>query len=94
MNNSIYVEIKSLFEDYLFDIENITPATDLRHDLGFDSLETTFFMMRVETAFCITLRPNDFKNNCRTVGDVESLVRKYLRSNFHQEVNTTILNSY
>ena len=61
--------------------ENITLATELRDDLGLDSLQMVNLLIALEEVFQIELEETDIDpSSLRTVKDVISLTKKYTQS--------------
>lgn len=67
-------KLLDMLSDYV-DIEpsEITEDTDIRADLGMDSLQLANLAERIETEFGVTVSDRDAMN-IRTVGDVLTLI--------------------
>ena len=56
-----------LVDELEIDRDKITPESDLREDMGIDSLEVVDMVVLVEQNFGLKMRPEDFKT-VRTFG--------------------------
>ncbi len=59
--------------------DRVSLDTDLREDLGVDSLDLVDLVLAVEQEFGIEVRDEDIGENIRTVRDIVDLLEKYLR---------------
>ena len=69
-------EIKEVVADSLnTEVENLTPATSFKDDLGADSLDLFEMVMALEDKFGIEI-PTDDLEDIATIQDVEDYVKK------------------
>jgi acyl carrier protein len=68
--SQFYAELADIFE---VDVSEITPDFDL-HEAGWDSLAIVTTIAAIDDVFDVTVSPAALAD-CRTVGDVERLVK-------------------
>jgi acyl carrier protein len=67
-------------------VESITPDSELRDDLGLDSLQMVNLLIALEEIFDIELEETDIDPaSLLTVEDVISLAKKYTQANEEKE---------
>ncbi|MBF4693090.1 acyl carrier protein [Fusibacter ferrireducens] len=64
-----------LVEELDLDVDEVTMESDIREDLGADSLDMVDLIMSIEDAFEIKVEENDAVN-IKTVGDIVSYIGK------------------
>jgi acyl carrier protein len=62
-----------------FQESELKPNAHFTHDLGFDSLDFTDFIMRVEMVFKITLPFELVEQQCKTIADSVLIVNEELK---------------
>ncbi|MDP5121710.1 MAG: acyl carrier protein [Spirosomaceae bacterium] len=72
--NEIFPKISELLIKTGFERQAINPQASFTHDLGFDSLDYTEFIMNIENAFSITLPFEQLEKECNTIGDLERII--------------------
>lgn len=78
LNEKQKEEIKFILADKLgFDIEEINDESNLRNDLGTDSLDDIELIMEFESHFDIYIKDEDAEN-VRTVNDIYNLISSIL----------------
>ena len=66
---------KMLSENYQIDPDTVTAETDLRNDLGINSIELADLVFACEEEFGVEFKDEDF-NKIATVGDVISFIEE------------------
>ncbi|MDR0905007.1 MAG: acyl carrier protein [Oscillospiraceae bacterium] len=57
----------------------ITPDTDVREDLGMDSLDAVELIMELEDEFAVSI-PSEQSADLKTVGEIAALIDRLLES--------------
>ena len=70
--------IKTLAEQLSLDEKEISPGTDIVHDLGADSLDIAELMMNLEEEFGIVIT-DEAVSELHTVQNVADFVEKYIK---------------
>lgn len=70
----MFEKIKQIIEE-LFNIKDITPDTDIREDLGVDSIGLLQLVMAIEDEFEIQVEEQDLEK-IRTVADIMEYIKE------------------
>ena len=72
----ILEKLKAMVKEQLdIDVDKVTESTDIKNDLGLDSLDIVEILMTVEEEWGIII-DDDETTNIKTVGDVIALIEQ------------------